>query len=100
MNGDERRRPRRTLDHRLPAACLDHADLAGIRRQRCRGPGYEILGQANLTLDTAPEDLRPYAIHLLREVTPNDLAPAVAQLQLGARSNCGLGDTPYGRIQA
>jgi protein gp37 len=29
--------------------------------------------------DRWPEDLRPYAIHSLREVTPDDLAPTIAQ---------------------
>jgi hypothetical protein len=52
--------------------------------------------------DLWPEDLRLYAIHSLREVTPDDLAPTFAQPQLGAPScsNCGLGDTPDGRIPA
>jgi protein gp37 len=47
-----------------------------------------------------PEDLRPYAIHSLREVTPDDLSgrPTVDQPPLGAPpcSNCGLGDTLEG----
>ena len=50
--------------------------------------------------DSWIEDLRRYAIHSLREITPDDLAPTVAQSQLGATrcSNCGLEDTPDVRI--
>ena len=45
-----------------------------------------------------PEDLCPYAIHSLREITPDDLRPMVAQPSLGdpPSSNCGHADTPEG----